>query len=103
MNYIADLHIHSAYSRATSKASNLMGLYAWAMAKGINLVGTGDFTHPVWLQELKENLIPSELGFFKLKNKNIPPALPGLSPEKGITRFILTAEISSIYTRHGKE
>lgn len=102
MNFIADLHIHSAYSRATSKASNLAGLYAWARAKGINLVGTGDFTHPVWIQELKENLIPSEHGFFKLKNKNVPPALPHLSPEEGTTRFILTAEISSIYKRHGQ-
>lgn len=102
MNYIADLHIHSAYSRATSKASNLAGLYAWARAKGINLIGTGDFTHPGWFQQLKENLIPAEPGFFRLKNEDVPPALPQLSPEEGITRFILTAEISSIYKRHGQ-
>ncbi|MCI5140634.1 MAG: DNA helicase UvrD, partial [Candidatus Electrothrix sp. ATG1] len=46
MPYIADLHIHSLYSRATSKASNLHGLAAWAAIKGIDLVATGDFTHP---------------------------------------------------------
>ena len=102
MNYIADFHIHSAYSRATSKASNLAGLYAWARAKGINLIGTGDFTHPGWFQQLKENLIPAKLGFFKLRDENVPPALPQLFPEEGTTRFILTAEISSIYKRHGQ-
>ena len=102
MNYIADFHIHSAYSRATSKASNLAGLYAWARAKGINLIGTGDFTHPGWFQQLKENLIPAKHGFFKLRDENVPPALPQLFPEEGTTRFILTAEISSIYKRNGQ-
>ncbi|MBC8317958.1 MAG: DNA helicase UvrD [Desulfobulbaceae bacterium] len=102
MEFIADLHVHSAYSRATSKASNLAGLYAWAMVKGIHLIGTGDFTHPGWFQQLRENLLPAEQGFFRLKDEKVPPALPGIAPAPIQTRFILTAEISSIYKRHGR-
>ncbi|MGV1098175.1 UvrD-helicase domain-containing protein [Thiovibrio sp. JS02] len=101
MKYIADLHIHSPFSRATSKTSDLHGLFAWSRVKGIQVVGTGDFTHPGWLQQLKELLVPAEPGFHRLKNENIPPALPGTMPEAVDTRFILTAEISSIYKRHG--
>lgn len=100
MDFIADLHIHSAYSRATSKASNLAGLYAWACVKGINLVGTGDFTHPGWFKQLKTNLEPAEPGLFKLKDDNVPRALPLVAPENIPVRFTLTAEISSIYKRH---
>ncbi|UCE94730.1 MAG: hypothetical protein JSV73_05540, partial [Flavobacteriaceae bacterium] len=72
MRYIADLHIHSPYSRATSKSSNLAGLAAWSAIKGIDVIGTGDFTHPGWFRELRENLQPAEPGFFKLKEDNIP-------------------------------
>jgi len=54
MFYIADLHVHSHYSRATSKDLNLESLYQWARAKGIHVVGTGDFTHPLWFKELQE-------------------------------------------------
>jgi uncharacterized protein (TIGR00375 family) len=102
MEYIADLHIHSPFSRATSKQSTLNGLFAWAHVKGIHLIGTGDFTHPGWLSHLKENLTPAEPGFFKLKNENVPLALPGTTPEEIPVRFVLTAEISSIYKRGGK-
>ncbi len=102
MRFIADLHIHSPFSRATSKESNLAGLFAWAQVKGINVVGTGDFTHPGWLKQLKEQLVPAEPGLFKLKNEKIPSALPNVSPENIPTRFVLTSEISSIYKRHGK-
>ncbi|HIJ89675.1 MAG: UvrD-helicase domain-containing protein [Desulfobulbaceae bacterium] len=101
MRYIADLHIHSPFSRATSKAGNLQGLAAWAMVKGIHLLGTGDFTHPGWFSQLKEQLVPAEPGFFKLKNETIPQALPQVTPEALPIRFLLTAEISSIYKRHG--
>ena len=101
MRYIADLHIHSPFSRATSKAGNLQGLAAWARVKGIHLLGTGDFTHPGWFSQLKEQLIPAEPGFFKLKDEAIPPALPQVTPEAIPSRFLLTAEISSIYKRHG--
>jgi PHP family Zn ribbon phosphoesterase len=63
---IVDLHIHSHYSRATSKDCNLEGLYRWAKIKGINVIGTGDFTHPGWFAELKEKLEPAETGLFRL-------------------------------------
>ena len=64
MRYIADLHVHSHFSRATSKASHLRGLAAWAAVKGIDLVATGDFTHPGWFSSLLDELIPAEPGFF---------------------------------------
>ena len=102
MKYIADLHIHSPFSRATSKTSDLAGLFAWSRVKGIQVVGTGDFTHPGWLQQLKELLEPAEPGFFRLRDEKVPSALPGTTPEAIPTRFVLTAEISSIYKRHGQ-
>jgi uncharacterized protein (TIGR00375 family) len=108
MNFVADLHIHSLYSRATSKASTLFGLAAWAAVKGIKVVGTGDFTHPAWFGHLHEYLQPAEPGLFKLKPDSacdwsalLPPGLhPAIDPYS--IRFMLSAEISSIYKRGGK-
>jgi len=97
MFYIADLHLHSHYSRATSKDLNLESLYQWARLKGINVVGTGDFTHPQWFEELREKLKPDGKGFFTLKNSPKNPALPGLKTHDIDVRFCLTTEISSIY------
>jgi uncharacterized protein (TIGR00375 family) len=97
MLYKADLHIHSHYSRATSKDINLESLYQWAQVKGINIVGTGDFTHPLWFKELKEKLEPDGNGFFRLKNPPRLPALPGMKVHDIDVRFCLTTEISSIY------
>lgn len=106
MRYIADLHIHSLFSRATSKSSNLQGLAAWAAVKGIQVVGTGDFTHPGWLRQITESLVEAEPGFFRLKPEQtgIPDSvlLPGLHADVGPIRFVLTAEISSIYKRGGQ-
>jgi uncharacterized protein (TIGR00375 family) len=107
MSYIADLHIHSRYSRATSKASTLHGLAAWAAIKGIDLVATGDFTHPGWFAHLAENLEPAEPGLFRLKEQpdftELAPILPpGVQPDCSHIRFLLSAEISSIYKRGGK-
>ncbi len=102
MRYIADLHIHSPYSRATSKSSNLAGLAAWSAIKGIDVIGTGDFTHPGWFSELRENLQPAEPGFFKLKGDDIPQVLESAPIAKAHNcRFVLTAEVSSIYKKHG--
>ena len=67
--YIADLHIHSKYSRATSRDVTHDQLDLWARRKGIELVGTGDFTHPAWREELKEKLIEAEQGFYILKDE----------------------------------
>ncbi len=90
MKFVADFHIHSKYSRATSQNMDLDNLDKWAKIKGIKILGTGDFTHPEWFKNLKENLMPAETGLFKLKNSDSE------------TRFILTAEISCIYTKGGK-
>jgi uncharacterized protein (TIGR00375 family) len=102
MKFLADLHIHSPFSRATSRDSNLAGLFAWARVKGIHLIGTGDFTHPGWLRQLKENLTPAEPGFYRLKDENVAPAFPQAAPRAIDVRFVLTSEISSIYKRHGR-
>ncbi|MFZ5774420.1 MAG: UvrD-helicase domain-containing protein [Thermodesulfobacteriota bacterium] len=102
MPYIADLHIHSPYSRATSPSGDLAGLCAWARIKGIQVVATGDFTHPAWFNRLKEELVPAEPGLFRLKDETVPPALPGVIPAETPIRFLLSAEVSSIYKRHGK-
>lgn len=106
MRYIADLHIHSLYSRATSKASNIASLAAWSRVKGVHLLGTGDFTHPAWLRQLKETLCPAEPGFFRLRDEISPqltaPLVDSITPEPIDSRFLLTAEISSIYKRGDK-
>ncbi len=102
MNYLADLHIHSPFSRATSPLSNLVGLHAWAQVKGINVIGTGDFTHPGWFSQLQDKLVEAEDGFYRLADDNVPLAMEGVQPEPVPVRFCLTAEISSIYKRHDK-
>ena len=108
MRYLADLHIHSLFSRATSKASHLRGLAAWAAVKGIDVVATGDFTHPAWFAHLHEELLPAEEGLFRLRPDAgfdyaalLPEGLrPGRHPEE--IRFLLSAEISCIYKRGGQ-
>ncbi|MGE4556794.1 MAG: UvrD-helicase domain-containing protein [Desulfovibrionaceae bacterium] len=102
--FTADLHIHSRFSRATSKSLGPRLLAAWAMVKGIDVIGTGDFTHPEWLAELEEQLEPDGTGFFKLRNTSgLLKELPWLGAEpSGRVRFMLQAEISSIYKRGGR-
>ena len=98
--FYADLHIHSRYSRATSRDCDLPHLELWARKKGIALVGTGDFTHPAWRQELQEQLLPAEEGLYRLKEAYRLPwdsAWP-----QGEPRFLVTGEISSIYKQGGK-
>ena len=100
MKQIADLHIHSRYSMATSKDGTPEMLDLWARKKGITLLGTGDMTHPIWRQELKTKLIPAEQGLFRLKDEYVLPEAaryPGKAP-----RFVLSGEISSIYKKRGK-
>lgn len=100
MKEIADLHIHSRYSRATSKEGTPEILELWARKKGITLLGTGDFTHPVWREELKEKLTPAEGGVYKLKEEYIledSEKYGGRQP-----RFVVSGEISSIYKKNGK-
>ena len=99
MKFIGDFHIHSHYSLATSKELRPDYLDYWARLKGIKVVGTGDFTHPGWLHELKEQLEPAEEGLLRLKQAN--KKRTGLTVE-GDTRFILTTEISNIYKKKEK-
>lgn len=103
MKFIADLHIHSHFSLATSKQLIPEYLDYWARQKGIKVVGTGDFTHPGWTKELREKLTPAEEGLFKLKPEFQPDETKQLSqPFRDETRFLLTAEISNIYKKNGK-
>ncbi|HNZ73312.1 MAG TPA: endonuclease Q family protein [bacterium] len=90
MRLIADLHIHSKYSRACSQQLTPQNIGQWCQYKGIDIVGTGDFTHPRWLAELKTALEEAENGLYQLKGADHH------------TRFILTTEISCIYSQGGK-
>ena len=103
MRFYADLHIHSKYSRATSKDCDLENLSFWGRKKGITVIGTGDFTHPAWFDEIKEKLVPAEPGLFRLRNdieKQVTRDLPGSC--HGATRFMLSVEISTIYKKGDK-
>jgi uncharacterized protein (TIGR00375 family) len=100
MKFIADLHIHSKYSRATSKQMSPEILWKWAQLKGIQVIGTGDFTHPEWFKELKQKLEPSGNGLFTLKKKFRTDDVPDSC--KADVSFLLTAEISGIYSKNGK-
>lgn len=106
MRYIVDLHIHSRYSRACSKNLTLPNLAAWASAKGIDVLGTSDFTHPAWRKDIESQLEPAEEGLFRLKAgvheggegyEMAPRALNGRE-----VRFMLTTELSCIYKKNGK-
>ncbi|OGE83799.1 MAG: hypothetical protein A2846_00130 [Candidatus Doudnabacteria bacterium RIFCSPHIGHO2_01_FULL_49_9] len=114
MRVISDVHIHSRYSRACSRDLNPENLDKWGRIKGVNLLGTGDFTHPAWRAELKEKLDPAEAGFYKLRSpsphsspikgeeekRNFPP-LDGEG--KGGVRFVLSSEVACIYSQGAKK
>jgi len=100
MSFYADLHIHSRFSRATSRDLDLQQLAWWGRRKGIGILGTGDFTHPAWIEELRANLVPAEPGLFRLRpeleqtvDRSLPPSC------RGPVRFMLSVEISTIYKR----
>jgi uncharacterized protein (TIGR00375 family) len=90
MRFIADFHLHSKYSRATSKDMEVETLARWAKKKGISLLGTGDFTHPTYFAELRSKLEPSRNGLFRLKKE-----------DQGV-HYLLTAEVSNIYSQGGR-
>ena len=95
---IADLHIHSRFSRATSREGDAPHLDFWARRKGIGLVGTGDITHPAWRAELHEALVGDGSGLYRLKPElRIPDGIDLPAP-----KFVLSCEISSIYKQDGK-
>lgn len=102
MKLVADLHIHSHYSRATSKDLDFEHLWLWAQRKGVQVVGTGDLSHPGWLAEMRDKLEPAEEGLFRLREDAAAPVLAEVPPAcRGPVRFMLTGEISNIYKRHG--
>src|SRR5688572_16816821 len=90
MRVIADLQIHSKYSRACSQDLTPGNIGLWADKKGIQIIGTGDFTHPLWLKELKQTLIETKPGLYQLRDKSSQ------------AYFLLSAEVSSIYKQGDK-
>lgn len=100
MKMIADLHIHSRFSMATSKEGTPENLDFWARKKGISLIGTGDFTHPVWREELKERLVSEGNGLYRLRDAYVKEESRKF-PGEG-THFVVSGEISSIYKKNGK-
>ncbi|GAA1769904.1 UvrD-helicase domain-containing protein [Luedemannella helvata] len=105
--FVADLHIHSKYSRACSRDLELENLAWWARRKGITVLGTGDFTHPAWYDHLRENLVPDETapGLYRLSGDAeaaVLRRLPGSVTEGHPVRFMLSVEISTIYSRDGR-
>ncbi|WP_017623144.1 UvrD-helicase domain-containing protein [Nocardiopsis chromatogenes] len=100
MEFHADLHIHSKYSRACSRDCDLEHLAWWAARKGVDVVGTGDFTHPAWREELRSGLVPAEPGLFRLAPEIERRVLRTLPPScRKAPRFMLSVEISTIYKR----
>ena len=103
MHYIADGHIHSYYSRATSRNLNLEHLNKWAQIKGLKVIATGDISHPKWLGEMRQKLEPGAEGFFKLRQefaKTTQKEVPGSCSNE--VHFILSGEISNIYKKNGR-
>src|ERR1700744_602711 len=98
---IVDLHVHSHYSRATSRNCTLEGLYFWGKLKGINVIGTSDFTHPAWLKECREKLAPTASGLLELRadiaaeiDKTLPTGV-----RNNLMRFVRSVEIATIYKK----
>lgn len=103
MKFVADVHLHSYFSRATSKNLNLEYLNKWAQLKGVNVVGTGDIAHPGWLAEMREKLQPAEDGLFKLKAEYAKPVQAEVFKAcRAPVRFMLAGEISNIYKKNDK-
>ncbi|MDX9715124.1 MAG: endonuclease Q family protein [Dissulfurispiraceae bacterium] len=100
MQFIADLHIHSKYSRATSRDMSPETLWRWAQLKGISVIATGDSTHPQWLAELREKLEPAGNGLYTLRKKFITEEVPDSCSADVF--FIQSAEISCIYSKKGR-
>ncbi len=103
MRFHADLHVHSKYSRATSRDLDLEHLAFWGARKGIAIVATGDCVHPVWLQELKEKLVPAASGLFRLRPEIESAMVEKLPPScRALPSFMLSTEISTIYKKGEK-
>jgi uncharacterized protein (TIGR00375 family) len=103
MPFSADLHVHSRYARATSRNANLVELAWWARRKGITVLGTGDFTHPAWSQELRDGLVPAEPGLFRLRDELERAVVERLPPScREPLRLLLQVEVSTAFHRDGQ-
>jgi len=103
MKFLADFHIHSKYSYATSKTMDLHDLAKWGQLKGLTLMGTGDFTHPQWQQELQKMLQPDEQGLFLLQSKYQALVDSNVYDScKAMQRFLLTAEVATVFKRNDR-
>jgi len=104
MKFVADLHLHSKFSRATSRDMTFDNLAAWAKVKGIRLLASGDFTHPEWLFLTRQKLEPAGNGFLRLKKIASPDhdALRAFPLSTEDVQFVLSTEISFIYSKRGK-
>ena len=105
MKFVTDLHLHSKYSRAVSQNMLLANMADWARIKGINVIASSDFTHPFWFDDLKKELVDAGNGLFKLKNKSSQIKTEGFEGKNLTTtevQFLLSCEISSIYSQGGK-
>src|SRR3989338_6570583 len=103
MRTIVDWHIHSKYSRACSKQLELPVIDQWCARKGIDIVATGDWTHPVWFQHIKESLEEVRQGIFRLKTTATPSSSPLGRGRIGVgTEFMLVQEVSQIYKKGDK-
>ena len=103
MQVIADLQIHSRFARAVSKAMTIPNIAFWAKRKGINLVATGDWTHPLWFREIEQNLEELGTGLLKLKNEVVPTEVgPALTYSQADPLFLLATEVSCIYSQGGR-
>lgn len=100
---IADLHVHSRFSRATSSELTIENLHLWALKKGLSIVGTGDFTHPAWLEEIRETLVEDGSGFLELRSdlrRRVEARVPKACA--GRVKFVLQTEVSCVYKYGGR-
>ena len=103
MNFTADIHLHSRWSRATSLDLTPENLHKWSMRKGLSVVGSADFTHPEWLTELKDKRVPAEEGLYRLRPDLLDAVEEEVAPAcRREVRFLLSVEISSIYKKHSR-
>jgi PHP family Zn ribbon phosphoesterase len=101
MNIVADLQLHSRFSRAVSQAMTLPNIALWARRKGIDLVATGDWTHPTWFREIERDLEETGSGLLRLKSSVTHPE-PDPFPDRPNPQFLLATEVSCIYSQGGK-
>src|SRR3990170_7726755 len=112
MKFVADLHLHSKYSRAVSQSMVLSKMAEWARFKGINVLATGDFTHPFWFEQLKNELEDAGNGLLRLKQqlttdnlqltKKTSGQVSNVTGQLSDVYFMLSCEVSSIYSQGGK-